>query len=95
MAFSSPEVVSGKIIDKQYVGQRTSVGNGINSNGTSVLTVESSPEQFLFIVNIDDKIVSATCEPERYYVAQIGSNVNVVQYHGLFTKIVFASKIQK
>lgn len=93
MLCAKSQNVSGKVVDKQYVGSQTLIGNGISSNGSSIVTVQSSPEQFVFIIDFGDKIISATAKSIIFYKIQIGSDIQVRQVIGKFTGICYGSII--
>lgn len=92
---SKPEAFYGNVIDKHYEAEshRTGTGVGVTSSGKTgvVITSESEPEKFLLIVKTESgKIVTVNCEPELYYVKEVGEQVESNAYKGLFTGMVWS-----
>lgn len=94
---SKPEAFYGKVIDKHYKAERTSVGTGtaVGSNGNVgvVTTTEVDPEEFLIMVKTESgKIVTVKCEPELYYEKKIGERIDCNAYKGLFSGMVWSNR---
>jgi hypothetical protein len=92
---SKPEAFYGKVIDKHYKAERTSVGTGtaVGSNGGVgvVTTTGVDPEEFLIMVKTESgKIVTVKCGPELYYQKEVGERIDCNAYKGLFTGMVWS-----
>lgn len=97
---SKTELHNAIVIDKNYVAERKSVGNGtsINSDGTIgiVQTNEVSLEQFLLIVETNNgHIFTVKCNPELYYYKNLGDQIQIKIYKGLLTNAIHNIKTIK
>ncbi len=91
--FCNKETFYGKVMDKQYKSETTSVGTGtiVNPNGSvGVVTTNVDPEEFLIMVKTENgKIVTVKCEPELYYEKQIGEQIEFNVCKGFLTKTIW------
>jgi hypothetical protein len=82
---SKPELIESIVIEKQYIPSQTSTGVGITTSGKTVITTQSSSEQYIVFVSENDEPVSIECDAKIYFKINKGSYIKYwKKWHGRY-----------
>lgn len=74
------ETFEATVVSKQHVPARISTGTGVGPKGEVVFVTTSSPEEWIVVVKVDERIVVINTTRTKWAVAQ--GDISVSRYRG-------------
>ena len=74
------EIRTATVIEKVYVPESSSVGNGYSSSGKYVVTTTYHPQKFIIVFNENNKIKNMIVKSEIYFKIKINDTITYRKY---------------